>query len=286
CIRDRDRVMEIIIAIAMLTGVFCYYQNNKIVITNIKLKQKINNKVRIAQISDLHSKEFGKNNDILYKKIIEQKPDIIVATGDLIDSSMKKLDEIIEFCSSINKDIPMYYILGNNEMRCSRVSEIVEKLKKNKICVLENEIESIEVKGNKINILGLEEKRIDEGELFYSKVNSRYGTENIEKIFSRLERLDGIKIVLSHYPENFEYVEEGAYSKYNFDIMFSGHAHGGQFILPGIGGIFAPGQGLFPKYYKGVYGEKNKLIVSRGLGNSGFPLRLFNRPDLVIVDLI
>ena len=278
--------MEIIIAIAMLTGVFCYYQNNKIVITNIKLKQKINNKVRIAQISDLHSKEFGKNNDILYKKIIEQKPDIIVATGDLIDSSMKKLDEIIEFCSSINKDIPMYYILGNNEMRCSRVSEIVEKLKKNKICVLENEIESIEVKGNKINILGLAEKRIDEGELFYSKVNSRYGTENIEKIFSRLERLDGIKIVLSHYPENFEYIEEGAYSKYNFDIMFSGHAHGGQFILPGIGGIFAPGQGLFPKYYKGVYGEKNKLIVSRGLGNSGFPLRLFNRPDLVIVDLI
>lgn len=278
--------MEIIIAIAMLTGVFCYYQNNKIVITNIKLKQKINNKVRIAQISDLHSKEFGKNNDILYKKIIEQKPDIIVATGDLIDSSMKKLDEIIEFCSTINKDIPMYYILGNNEMRCSRVSEIVEKLKKNKICVLENEIESIEVKGNKINILGLAEKRIDEGELFYSKVNSRYGTENIEKIFSRLERLDGIKIVLSHYPENFEYVEEGAYSKYNFDIMFSGHAHGGQFILPGIGGIFAPGQGLFPKYYKGVYGEKNKLIVSRGLGNSGFPLRLFNRPDLVIVDLI
>ena len=278
--------MEIIIAIAMLTGVFCYYQNNKIVITNIKLKQKINNKVRIAQISDLNSKEFGKNNYILYKKIIEQKPDIIVATGDLIDSSMKKLDEIIEFCSSINKDIPMYYILGNNEMRCSRVSEIVEKLKKNKICVLENEIESIEVKGNKINILGLEEKRIDEGELFYSKVNSRYGTENIEKIFSRLERLDGIKIVLSHYPENFEYVEEGAYSKYNFDIMFSGHAHGGQFILPGIGGIFAPGQGLFPKYYKGVYGEKNKLIVSRGLGNSGFPLRLFNRPDLVIVDLI
>ena len=117
--------MEIIIAIAMLTGVFCYYQNNKIVITNIKLKQKINNKVRIAQISDLHSKEFGKNNYILYKKIIEQKPDIIVATGDLIDSSMKKLDEIIEFCSSINKDIPMYYILGNNEMRCSRVSEIV-----------------------------------------------------------------------------------------------------------------------------------------------------------------
>ena len=278
--------MGIIITIAMITGFFCYYQNNKISITNLKVKSNVNKNMRIAQISDLHSKEFGRDNNTLYKVIMDQKPDIIVATGDLIDSNMKRINEIIEFCSRLNKKIPVYYILGNNEMRCSRVSEIVEKLKKNKICVLENEIESIEVKGNKINILGLAEKRIDEGELFYSKVNSRYGTENIEKIFSRLERLDGIKIVLSHYPENFEYVEEGAYSKYNFDIMFSGHAHGGQFILPGIGGIFAPGQGLFPKYYKGVYGEKNKLIVSRGLGNSGFPLRLFNRPDLVIVDLI
>ena len=75
-------------------------------------------------------------------------------------------------------------------------------------------------------------------------------------------------------------------NKYKFDIMFSGHAHGGQFILPVLGGIFAPGQGLFPKYYKGVYGEKNKLVVSRGLGNSGFPLRLFNRPDIVVVDII
>ena len=68
--------------------------------------------------------------------------------------------------------------------------------------------------------------------------------------------------------------------------MFSGHAHGGQFILPFIGGLFAPGQGILPKYYRGVYGEKSKLIVSRGLGNSGFPLRLFNRPDLVVVDII
>ena len=278
--------MEIIIAIAMITGAFCYYQNNKISITKLKVKSNVNKRVRIAQISDLHSKEFGKNNNTLYKVIIEQEPDIIVATGDLIDSNMKRINEIIEFCSRLNKRVPVYYILGNNEMRCSRVNEIVEKLKQKNINVLENEIATIKIKGNIINILGLAEKRVDKGEMFYSKVNSRYEIENVENLFRRLENLKGIKIVLSHYPENFEYVGNYSYNKYNFDIMFSGHAHGGQFILPGLGGVFAPGQGLFPKYYKGIYGKKNKLVVSRGLGNSGFPLRLFNRPDLVIVDIV
>ena len=279
-------MMEIIIAIAMIMGAFCYYQNNKIVITNLKVKSRINKSLRIAQISDLHSKEFGRNNNTLYKVIMEQEPDIIVATGDLIDSNMKRINAIIEFCSRLNKRVPVYYILGNNEMRCSGVNEIVEKLKQKNINVLENEIATIKIKDNIINILGLVEKRVDKGEMFYSKINSRYEIENVDSLFRKLENLIGIKIVLSHYPENYEYVGGYSYSKYNFDIMFSGHAHGGQFILPGLGGLFAPGKGLFPKYYKGIYGKKNKLVVSRGLGNSGFPLRLFNRPDLVIVDIV
>ena len=277
--------MEIIIAIAMITGAFCYYQNNKISITKLKVKSNVNKRVRIAQISDLHSKEFVKNNNTLYEVIMDEKPDIIVATGDLIDSNMKRIDEIIEFCSRLNKRVPVYYILGNNEMRCSRVNEIVEKLNEKNINVLENEIATIKIKDNIINILGLAEKRVDKGEMFYSKINSRYEIENVDSLFRKLEKLIGVKIVLSHYPENYEYVGDYSYSKYNFDLMFSGHAHGGQFILPGLGGIFAPGQGLFPKYYKGIYGKKNKLVVSRGLGNSGFPLRLFNRPDLVVVDI-
>ena len=278
--------MEIIFAIAMITGAFCYYQNNKISITNLKVKGKVNNRIRIVQISDLHSKEFGKNNSTLYKIIMKQKPDIIVGTGDLIDSNMKRIDEIIEFCSRLNKKVPVYYILGNNEIRCSRLNEIIEKLKEKNINVLENEIATIKIKDNIVNILGLAEKRVDKGGMFYSKVNSRYEFDNVDYLFRKLEKRIGIKIVLSHYPENYEYVSEYSYSKYNFDIMFSGHAHGGQFILPGIGGIFAPGQGLLPKYYKGIYGDKSKLVVSRGLGNSGFPLRLFNRPDLVVLDVI
>ena len=182
--------MERIFAIAMITGAFCYYQNNKISITNLKINLKVNNKIRIVQISDLHSKEFGKNNSILYKIIMEQKPDIIVATGDLIDSNMKRINKIIEFCSRLNKKVPVYYILGNNEIRCSRLNEIIEKLKEKNINVLENEIATIKIKDNTINILGLAEKRVDKGKMFYSKINSRYEVDNADSLFRRVEKIN------------------------------------------------------------------------------------------------
>ena len=273
------------ITAASLYG-FCYYQNNKLQVTKLKAFSNTNDEIRVLQLSDLHSKEFGKSNNILLEAIYNEKPDIVVATGDLIDSNMKRIDNIVGFLESINKTIPVFYIPGNNEMRCKKINEIVHKLRYKKVNVLDNEIRTIKVKSTIVNILGLVENRVDDGELFYEKIKSKYESEKSKELFTRLEKMNGVKIVLSHYPENFEANEEISYSKYKFDIMFAGHAHGGQFILPFIGGIFAPGQGLIPKYYSGIYGKENKLVVSRGLGNSGFPLRLFNRPNIVVVNIL
>lgn len=273
------------ITAASLYG-FCYYQNNKLQVTKLKAFSNTNDRIRVLQLSDLHSKEFGKSNNILLEAIYNEKPDIVVATGDLIDSNMKRIDNIVGFLDNINKTIPVFYIPGNNEMRCKKINEIVHKLKSKKVNVLDNEIRTIKVKSTIVNILGLVENRVDDGELFYEKIKSKYESEKSKELFTRLEKMNGVKIVLSHYPENFEANEEISYSKYKFDIMFAGHAHGGQFILPFIGGIFAPGQGLIPKYYSGMYGKENKLVVSRGLGNSGFPLRLFNRPNIVVLDIL
>lgn len=264
---------------------FCYYENNFLDITNIKVKANVKEDFKIIHLSDLHSKEFGKNNKKLLKTILESKGDIVFATGDIIDSSMKNKEKIISFLSELNKYIPIVYIPGNNEMRCSQLDEILSELKRNKIIVLRNEIISIEIKSNNINILGLVEERVDKGEYFYQKTDSKYLYKNNNTIFNEFEKRKGLRLVLSHYPENFEGIDNNSYSKYKIDIVFSGHAHGGQFILPFIGGLFAPGQGILPKYYKGIHGEKSKLIISRGLGNSGFPLRLFNRPEIVIVDI-
>ena len=225
------------------------------------------------------------NNKKLLKSILKSKGDIVFATGDMIDSSMKNMDKIISFLSELNKYLPVIYIPGNNEMRCAGLDQILNNLKKNNIIVLQNQIKNIRIKSNDINILGLVEERVDDGEYFYQKVDSKYLYKDCNKIFRELERREGLKLVLSHYPENFEGIGNKSYCKYNIDIVFSGHAHGGQFILPFIGGLFAPGQGILPKYYKGIHGKKSKLIISRGLGNSGFPLRLFNRPEIVIVDI-
>ena len=274
--------MEIIIAIAMLTGVFCYYQNNKIVITNIKLKQKINNKVRIAQISDLHSKEFGKNNEKLKRLILKEKPDLVVATGDMIDSSLKNMEGVIDFLSDLSKCVKVVYISGNNEQRCKKAEYIFESLKSKGVIILRNEIITLSLNGVKVNILGMFEK--PKGDLHSSlkKINGSYAYEDSHKLFKRLESLEGLKFVLSHYPELFE----AEYSKYNFHIMFSGHAHGGQFRIPIVKrGLVAPGQGFFPKYTEGMHGNKNKLIISRGLGNSTKITRLFNRPEIVNVKI-
>lgn len=277
--------MEVIIILIFLIIMFCYYENNVFDITKFKISANVNNKIRIVHLSDLHSKEFGKDNKRLKNIILKQKPNIVVTTGDMIDSNLRKMDEIINFLAELNKEVYVVYIPGNNEMRTEKINEILYKINLNEVIVLDNKIKEININNNKIFILGLVENRIDEGESFYEKANSRYFYNKSNLLFNELESKNGIKIVLSHYPENFASIGEESYNKYNFNIMFSGHAHGGQFILPFIGGLFAPGQGILPKYYRGIHGEKNKLIISRGLGNSGFPLRLFNRPEVIVVDI-
>lgn len=277
--------MEVIIILIFLIIMFCYYENNVFDITKFKISANVNNKIRIVHLSDLHSKEFGKDNKRLKNIILKQKPNIVVTTGDMIDSNLRKMDEIINFLAELNKEVYLVYIPGNNEMRTEKINEILYKINLNEVIVLDNKIKEININNNKIFILGLVENRIDEGESFYEKANSRYFYNKSNLLFNELESKNGIKIILSHYPENFAAIGEKSYNKYNFNIMFSGHAHGGQFILPFIGGLFAPGQGILPKYYRGIHGEKNKLIISRGLGNSGFPLRLFNRPEVIVVDI-
>lgn len=278
-------MIYLIVGIFLIVA-FCYYENNVFDITRLKVSCNNESELKIIQLSDLHSKEFGYKNKRLKKIIINEKPDIVVMTGDMIDSSLKNMDRIIEFIIEINKCIPVVYIPGNNEMRTNSIDEIIERLKNSYVIALDNEIQSLEIKGQKINFLGLVEERIDNGEYFYHKINSKYIYKNHKYLFRQLEKLNGINIVLSHYPENFEAIGEESYCRYDFNIMMAGHAHGGQFILPVVGGLFAPGQGILPKYYKGVHGEKNKLIISRGMGNSGFPLRLFNRPEIIVITLI
>lgn len=271
----------IIAAIILLIALFCFYENNKIDITKYEINyESAKSEIKIVHLSDLHSKPFN----AVIKKTEEQKPDIIVITGDFINDHCKNKEKMLKFGKNLVKICPVFYITGNHERRLDCFDDLTNELKSIGFKVLLNEISSEIIKGTTVNILGLDENQADFKD-YKARRNGTFIYKDMSKYFNELSEKDGIKIVLSHFPENFESVKENNYSQYDFDIQFSGHAHGGQFILPLIGPVFSPGQGLFPKYARGSFGDRPKLIISRGLGNAEFPLRLFNHPEINVVTI-
>lgn len=230
----------------------------------------------IVQISDLHNKEFGKNQKRLIKELKKTQADLIFITGDLIDRRQFNLSIALSFVEKAAEIAPIYYVSGNHEAWSLKYDEIKNELDKLNVTVLDNHKTVITIEGADIEILGIKDPAFYE-----NQVDQYYINFEISKNLEILSDSDNFKILLSHRPELFD-----LYSQANIDLIFSGHAHGGQIRLPFIGGLFAPNQGLFPQYTSGSYKKVNStLIVSRGLGNSIFPLRIFNTPEIVKVVL-
>lgn len=271
----------IAVIITLILIVFCYYQNNTIDKTEYIIQSdKIEGGVTIAHLSDLHSKPFKK----VLKKLDEIKPDIIAVTGDYINDKCKNKEKMMKFGRELLNRAPVFYITGNHERRLENFSELMKELSDLGFTVLLNETAQTEINSSVITFLGLDENQADFKD-YKARKKGTFKYKDMKPYFEKLDRLNGFKIVLSHFPENFESVKENNYSQYDFDLQLSGHAHGGQFILPFIGPVYSPGQGLFPKYAKGSFGERPRLIVSRGLGNAEFPLRLFNHPEINVIYL-
>lgn len=267
-----------VLIIALLV-VFLYFQNNKIDRTYYEIKNENAAKsFRIVHLSDLHSKPFKKALKITQ----DLKPDVICITGDFINDHGKNRKKMLEYASSLCKTALVYYITGNHERRLDDFEELMQELSNAGFNVLLNEC----VHNDELNlsILGLDENQAD-FEDYKARKNGTFVYRDMSKFINELENSSGFRLLLSHFPENFSAVYEMNYSKYDFDLQLSGHAHGGQFCLPFIGPVFSPGQGLFPKFAKGSFGDRPKMIVSRGLGNAEFPFRLFNHPEINIIDI-
>lgn len=269
------------VIIIILLFAFCYYQNNKLDITEYNIaSNEIKSPVKGVLLSDFHSSPKLQ----VIKKLLKINPDIIFITGDFINDHAKNKEKMLEYAKELCKIAPVYYVTGNHERRLEEFVEIMNSLKECGFNVLMNETECTIINGNSFVILGLDENQAG-FEDYKARKNGTFIYKNMTSYFDKFLKKDGFKVVLSHYPENFELVKEMNYSQYDFDLQLSGHAHGGQFILPFIGPVLAPGQGLFPKYARGEHGTKPKLIISRGIGNSEFPLRLFNHPEIVVINI-
>lgn len=274
-------IIIIVMAVIIAIGVFLYLQNNIIDITKYNLKyDKADEPIRIVQLSDLHSKPFKK----VLKKIDEIKPDIICITGDYINDREKNKKKMLKYAKALVARAKVYYITGNHERRLENFDELMDELAEVGFIVLLNRVSVYNDKGFEIDFLGLDENQANFDD-YMARKKGAFEYKDMSPYFKQLDELGGYKIVLSHFPENFEGVKEMNYSQYDFDLQLSGHAHGGQFCLPFIGPVYSPGQGLKPKYAKGSFGNRPKLIVSRGLGNAEFPFRLFNHPEINVINI-
>ena len=231
---------------------------------------------KIAVISDLHNAEFGENNSSLTTLIKNEKPDMIAITGDLIDSGKTDIEIAENLVKKLVEIAPCYYVTGNHEAWIGgRYQELEEKLLDIGVVILNDRAEQLAKNNETIQIAGLDDPDFTDrnSSIQESMLNVKLGNMNITEDYC---------VLLAHRPETFN-----AYSSENIDLVLSGHAHGGQFRLPFIGGLIAPNQGFFPKYDAGEYFENNTtMVVSRGIGNSIIPVRFNNRPEIVIVELI
>lgn len=264
--------------LACILGIIALFAfNTKMKIQHYSLEsEKLTAPVRIVLITDLHSCSYGKGQRELIDAIHAQKPDIILLGGDICDDKLPHRNTELVLRAIADK-YPCYYVTGNHEYWSREIEKILKIFESYNVPVLEGSFDTIDVRGQKLNICGISDPDI----LKYTDKNYSI-TEQLKDAAVASEN-GNYSILLAHRPELID-----SYLNYDFDLILAGHAHGGQWRLPGIiNGLFAPNQGFFPRYAGGKYRfDDSYMIVSRGLARESTRIpRIFNRPELVVIDI-
>lgn len=232
------------------------------------LSDKVSSDFRIVQISDLHSCRYGEDMSELKDRLDDAAPDIVVFTGDIYDDVLDN-GNTAEFMNYAAEHYKCLYVAGNHELRSGKWDEYAEEAREYGAEVMTADYYECQ----DIVFFGVETPQMIGTALYL------YDTEH------ESDEAENYNILLSHYPEEFELYDSFG----RFDLVLCGHAHGGQWRLPFFqNGLFAPGQGLFPKYSGGRFESDNMaMIVSRGLTRTKEPIpRIFNNPEFVIIDIL
>lgn len=229
--------------------------------------------LRIVQISDLHGHEYGQDSEALLALVAQQAPEFIVVTGDLIDQE-SHLAMVPALARGLAAIAPTYYVTGNHEWAVGGVPRLKGILTECGVTVLSNQYVTLERNGDSLVLAGVDDP------------NGYADQKTPEELYGEIQREAGdlCTILLAHRNDRFD-----QYAAAGYDLVISGHAHGGIVRLPFTDGLLGTDRKLFPTWTAGVYtlGDST-LFVSRGLGNNTVPIhgfRLFNRPDLAVLEL-
>lgn len=244
---------------------------------------KVKKGFTIVHLSDLHSTKYGKDQKRLLKKIKDADPDIILMTGDMVDD-LRDEEAAYTLMEGLS-EYRIYYVIGNHEVWHEDTAKVISDMESLGVIHMANESDEIEVNGQTVNLLGI----LDTNALGIKKDRSKK-TGVVKSFVDRaieetgvmeMETEDNFTILLSHRPEYME-----VYNEYPIDLVLAGHAHGGQFRVPLLlNGLYSPNQGIFPEYAGGMYEEETTMIVSRGLSLNTIAPRLFNPPEVVVIEV-
>lgn len=274
----RASALAVAVCIALLLFGNFSLDVQEIHIVSEKIPDSYNNFL-IAHITDYHNRSSKLIDKQIFDSLNEEKPDIIVITGDIIDSSKTDTDVALAFAEKLCDIAPVYYVPGNHEAKVFKAGgsvydDLLSDLSEIGVNILAKQKETLtNAEGDSITLYGIDDPYFNGG---YDQV-----FQNTEVMCEKLDFDDSdFNILLAHHPETLS-----VYYKYGVDLVFSGHAHGGQITLFGKA-VMAPDQQVFPPYTSGLYqmGE-TQLVLSRGIGYSLVPLRVFCRPHLVYAEL-
>ena len=270
-------IILFILILACLASIWVSY--NWLTVTHFTVRSsKISEPFRIVLVSDLHEHQFGRDNEKLAVKIREQSPDLIIIDGDMINGDSENADTAVELVRALKETAPVYYSFGNHEYSYMEAGheDLTEELEAAGAVVLNYQSIDIDVKGNPVRLGGLYEYGFETG------MQSEEENERAIPYLEEYADTDRYLIMCAHRPESF-YPWDMA-DQWGIDLVLSGHLHGGQVIIPGVGGLYNSLDGFFPKFDYGQYklGDSD-MVITRGLGSNPKMLPRFNNPPEIAV---
>lgn len=270
--RFRKKKLIIFVLILIFILIACDMRLKTVVYTIES--DKVSQQITIALITDLHSDKYGKDQKTLLNAVDAEKPDVVLLGGDIFDDE-KSYDNAETTIKYLAEKYPCYYVTGNHEYWSNDIDNILDIVRSYGVEVLSGDCKSITVNDEIINICGVDDPCV----VSYT----RHGKDMKTQLKSAYKEVDTehYTLLLSHRPELID-----LYKEYDFDLVLSGHAHGGQWRIPGlVNGLYVPNQGVFPEYAGGRYDyDEGTMIISRGLARESTLIpRIFNRPELVII---
>lgn len=272
---------QIILGFLFASARFLWTEDKHIVTTNYTYRSKKVPKsfdgYKIVQVSDFHNAYFGRRSKHLLKAVAKAEPDTIVITGDVVDRRTPYLRRAAVLIEKITEIQQTFYVTGNHEAHYKHFNKLYDVIGQSDVRNVTKHSAVFERNGETINLAG-----INDVWFFGNEENPKTYRDFRSELQETVNELpDQFTVLLAHRPELLS-----IYSENDVDIVFCGHAHGGQIRLPVVKGLYAPHQGINPKYTEGMHEDNGTtMVVSRGLGNSRFPFRVFNHPEVVVVEL-